>query len=59
MKIYNICGEKIHKVREKWERRKQREQEEADRRQKEAIPLPDEWPMPKKIERPAEVPNVR
>lgn len=50
------CGEKIHTVREKWERRRRREQEEIERKQKEAIPLPDGWPMPKKIEKPADVP---
>lgn len=52
------CGEKLHIVREKWERRKQREQEELERRRKELTPLPAEWPMPKKIEKPADVPNV-
>jgi hypothetical protein len=51
------CGEKLHAVRRKWEIRRQREQEEIERRQKEAIPA-DGWPTPKKIEKPADVPNV-
>lgn len=50
------CGEKIHIVREKWERKRKREQEEIERRQKEAVPAPG-WPMPKKIEKPSEVPG--
>lgn len=57
MDIRQQCGEKIHAVRTKWERRRQREQEESERRQKEAVPA-DGWPMPKKIEKPADVPNV-
>jgi len=48
------CGEKIHKVNEKWKRRKQREQEEQERRERELIPIPAGWPMPK----PATVPNA-
>lgn len=53
----NQCGEKIHIVREKWERKRKREQEEIEHQRKEAVPAPF-WPTPKKIESPAGVPNV-
>jgi len=50
------CGEKIHITREKREREKKRQADEAERirRQEESpIPLPAKWPT----KRPAEVPD--
>lgn len=49
------CGEKVHIVREKWERERKRQAEEAERRKREETqPIPVEnWPTKK----PAEVPH--
>jgi hypothetical protein len=49
------CGEKVHTVREKWKRKKAREdaQREIETRK---IAVPD-WPTPDKIEKPAETSN--
>lgn len=53
------CGEKTHIVREKWERRRKLEQEEIERQRRELTPLPDNWPMPKTVDKPVEIPNVQ